>query len=245
MEVNDATDTYLQHNLSGGQSEVRVRFYFHPNNIAMANGDNLVLFTGTNSGGTTVVKITMQYSNGVYQVRASAMDNSSTWQSGNLYTIANQWNTLELELQSAANSGSLDFWVNGAFKQTLSGINNGNQQVSQERLGAMNVSIASVGQSKYDQILYDAFETRTLTYIGLLPTPQIADAHAGLNQLAAYRLASGPNQIGDAVLQDDATSTPAPTTVPSTTATTTPTLTSTFTIVPSPTATNTPTPVST
>ena len=157
VEVNDATDTYVQHNLSGGQSEVRVRFYFHPNNILMANGNSLTLFTYNNSSGAAVAKIALQYSNGVYQVQASAMDNSSNWQNGNWFTIGNQWNALEMDLESAANSGSLGFWVNGAFKQTIIGINNGNQQVSQERLGAMSVNITNVGQS-YDQILYDAFE---------------------------------------------------------------------------------------
>ena len=35
VEPNTSADTYVLHNLSGGQSEVRVRFYFHPNNIAM------------------------------------------------------------------------------------------------------------------------------------------------------------------------------------------------------------------
>ena len=207
VEVNDATDTYVQHNLSSGQSEVRVRFYFHPNNIAMANGDSLTLFTGNNSSGTAVVKVALQYSNGVYQVQASAMDNSSNWQSGNWYTIGNQWNALELDLQSAANSGSLGFWVNGAFKQTISGINNSNQLVSQERLGAMSVNLTNVGQSSYDQILYDAFESRTLTYIGLLPTPQVTDAGSSSNHLAAYHPAAGSNQISDTVLQDVSTPT--------------------------------------
>ncbi|HEX2698253.1 MAG TPA: hypothetical protein VHM28_11135, partial [Anaerolineales bacterium] len=236
VEINDNNDTYVQNNLSSGQSSYRARFYFNPNSIALyddghGGGDSLVLFNGNTSSGS-VLKVTLHRSNGVYQVRESFKDNNGTWQDGDWYTIANKWNVIEVDWQ-AGTSGTLGFWLNGIFKQVIGPVDNSGQQLTQARLGAMNVSIQGVsgdGGPKL-QILFDAFESRTLTYIG--PVPQQVSQSGTLTYPSNGQLVS----YHDAPLQDPPTDTA--------TSTLTPTYTPTVSIIASLTPTITPTPTKT
>jgi RHS repeat-associated protein len=244
VEVNDTTDTYVQSDLSPAKAAYSARFYFHPNHIAMGASDVLTLFNARTST-AAVAQVALRYTNGVYQVRAGLLDNTSTWQNGSWYTIGNQWNALEIDWQ-AGQDGTMSFWVNGAYKQTLGPIDNSGQQLTQARLGAQSVPAGSADANHHNQLLFDAFESRSSSYIGLVPVQASGSA---LNQTVSFNTFGSSRGFDSLPPQEAAT--PTFTIVPSAASTITPSPTSTptFTFTPGPsptrTATNTATPTGT
>ncbi len=177
FDINDNNSLYVEDTtpgVGGDEAQYRARFYFNPNSLTLAANDVLDLFTGYKAGGTAVFRVQLQKVSGVYQVRVGAMNDASTWVDSAWTIISNQWTSIEINYLSVANTGSLGLWINGSSTLTLSSVDNDTQTINKVQLGALGVEAGTRGQ-----ILYDAFESRRLTYIGpppsfgLLRDPQI------------------------------------------------------------------------
>lgn len=249
VDANDTDPVYLQDNTPANETQYRARFYVSPGGLTMATGDVVNILTGYNSSSMTDFAMQLQNAGGVYQVRAGAQDNSNVWSFTNWYTLSNYWSALEIDYQ-AESTGSLTLWVDGIQKQSLPGINNDLRTVRTVQLG---VSAWTMGAGTHGQILFDAFESRRLTYIGLLSQP-IANTSNGMDSLASYHLPLFQSLDTDTptpTLADTSTSTPTPSITPtpsrtliptnSATPTSTPTPSSTPSRTPTPTITRTPT----
>ena len=142
------------------ETRYRARFYFNPNSISMATGDNITLFQGLDASSAIVISIQFNRSSTAYQVRARAYDSGlTTFVNTPYFTISNAVHTLEVDW---GNDGHLTFWIDGTQQANLTGINNSIYRIETVRLGAPTVSITGTSGSYY----IDAFESRRFTYIG-------------------------------------------------------------------------------
>lgn len=142
------------------ETRYRARFYFHPNSIAMATGDNITLFQGLDAAGSIVLSIQFNRSSAGYQVRARSYDSGlAAFVNTPYFTISNAVHTLEVDW---GNDGHLTFCIDGIQQANLTGINNSIYNIETVRLGAPTMSITGTSGSFY----IDGFESRRSTYIG-------------------------------------------------------------------------------
>jgi len=159
MYVNDASPNAEPH--------YRARFYFDPNSVSMTSGDYMYILQGyTGTGTASILRIELKNSSGVYQVRARAMDNSSTRKNTAYFTLSDAPHTLEVEWGAASGpgvaDGYLNFWVDGVQQGSVTGIANDTHRMESVRLGVPYTAALTATGAMY----FDAFESRRQTYIG-------------------------------------------------------------------------------
>ena len=134
--------------------------------IAQAN-DIHDIFTGRNTAGDYAFHVQLRFSSlGQYQVNADIRDNAAGHHTTAWYAISDASHFIEIEWFAAtapgANNGYLSLWIDGALKETVSGINNDARRVDEVRLGPNGGLDAGTSGTEY----FDAFESRRATYIG-------------------------------------------------------------------------------
>jgi uncharacterized protein YjiK len=160
--INDNTAIYLIDESPVSEARYRARFYFDPNSISMASGDNHFIFYGYSGTSKVVTRIQFRFtSKAGYQVRVQVINNSSSWTNSAWFPISDATHALEIDWQAAA-SGGLTFWIDGVQRVALSGIATSNYRIERIRLGAVNAIDTGTRGTTY----FDAFESRRQTYIG-------------------------------------------------------------------------------
>ncbi len=164
--VNDNTSLYVTDARPANETRYRARFWFDPNGIGMASGDMHTIFSGR-AGSIDVFRLAFRRSAGGYQVRAQIRDDAGAYTSGTWYTIGDAPHAIEIEWKAAtaagAKNGSLALWLDGALKQTKTGIDNDTLRVGDIRLGPL----AGIDAGTRGTLYFDAFESRRTTYIGM------------------------------------------------------------------------------
>jgi uncharacterized protein YjiK len=156
----NTTKMLVRNDSPAAETRYRARFYFNPNSISMATGDNITIFQGLDAGGTVVLSIQFNRSSTAYQLRARSYDSGLTaFVNTPYFTISNAVHTVEVDW---GNDGHLTFWIDGVQQANLTGINNSIYRIETARLGAPTMSITGTNGSFY----IDSFESRRLTYIG-------------------------------------------------------------------------------
>jgi hypothetical protein len=157
---------YVTDDHPNGETRYRARFYFNPNSIVMSNGNAHYLFYGYSGNSTVVLRVELRFSGGNYQLRASLINNSSTWSTTSWYAISNARHSIEMYWMAAtaagANNGSLTFWIDGIQRAGLTGINNNVRRIDRIRLGP----VAGIDTGTRGIYYFDSFESRRFTYIG-------------------------------------------------------------------------------
>lgn len=154
------TNMLVRNDSPTAEARYRARFYFNPNSISMATGDNITLFQGLGAGGEIVFSIQFNRSSTDYQLRARSHDSGSgVFVNTPYFPISNAVHTVEIDW---GNDGHLTFWIDGVQQANLTGVNNSIYKIETIRLGAPTMSITGTSGSYY----IDAFESRRLTYIG-------------------------------------------------------------------------------
>lgn len=91
--------------------------------------------------------------------------NSGKTQATSWYTISNTGHPIEMSWQAASsskgNDGSFSLWIDGALKETRSGITNGTYRLEEIRLGPQGLA-SGISGTEY----FDAFASTRLNYIG-------------------------------------------------------------------------------
>ena len=163
--INDNRSIYVVDNSPVNDTRYRARFYFDPNSIMMTSGNKHYTFYAYNASGTVVFRLEFQF-NGVYQVRASILNDSSTFSSTAWHTISDGPHPIEFDWLASsapgANNGSVTLWIDGAQKEIRGGIDNDTRRVESIRLGA----VSGVDSGTRGTEFFDAFESRRSTYIG-------------------------------------------------------------------------------
>jgi hypothetical protein len=151
---------YVRDDSPNAETRYRARFYFHPNSITMANGDNITVLQGLDPGGQVVLSVQVYRSSAGYQLRARAYSSTLTnFVNTSYVTIANAVHTVEVDW---GNDGHLAFWIDGAPQGSLTGISNSIYTIDRVRLGAPTMTISGTSGSFY----IDGFESRRSSYIG-------------------------------------------------------------------------------
>ena len=154
------TNMLVRNDSPTAEARYRARFYFNPNSISMATGDNITLFQGLGAGGEIVFSIQFNRSSAAYQLRGRSHDSvSGVFVNTPYFSISNSVHTVEIDW---GNDGHLTFWIDGVQLANLTGVNNSIYKIETIRLGAPTTSVTGTSGSYY----IDAFESRRLTYIG-------------------------------------------------------------------------------
>ena len=162
MEANftNTTTMLVRDDTPNAEPRYRARFYFHPNSITMATGDNITLFQGLEPGGQVVLSIQLNRSSTGYQLRARSFDGRlASFVSTSYANISNATHVIEVDW---GNDGHLNFWIDEVLQANLTGVNNSMYTIDRLRLGAPTLSITGTSGVFY----IDAFESRRFTYIG-------------------------------------------------------------------------------
>jgi len=227
--IDDTAALYVRNDTPNAETRYRARFYFDPNGVVMTSGDGHTIFNAL-QGATGVADVQFRFS-GVYQIRARARTDGTSYISSVWYTISDASHFIELDWLAATgvgvNNGSLTLWIDGVQMQIVGGVDNDTRRVDEVRLGPLSGIDAGTSGTEF----FDAFESRRTTYIGpdgggATPTPTPTPT-------------GGPTNTPTAT----STETPTPTVTPTSTGTSTPTETPTPG-GPTDTATPTPTPTS-
>jgi chitodextrinase len=163
--INDNNSIYMTDNTPNAEPRYRVRFYFDPNSIVMADRDAHYLLYGY-TGAIPVLRVELRSSKGYYQLRAAARNDSNGWTNSSWTNISDALHFIELDWQAAsiagASDGSLTFWIDGVQVANLSSIANGTRRIDSAQIGA----VAEIDAGTRGTYYFDAFESRRASYIG-------------------------------------------------------------------------------
>jgi hypothetical protein len=163
--INDNTSLFVTDDAPSAEPRYRARFYFNPNAIAMAGGDDVFILQSRNAAGAVVVRLNIRLVGSQYQLRGGIRRNGGSYTASAWLPIPSGWSSVELDWRAAtgtgANNGGLTIWVDGAQRADLTAIDNDTLRVDNTRLGAVGVNTGTRGT-----ILFDAFESRRQNFIG-------------------------------------------------------------------------------
>lgn len=164
--LDDNVAIYLTDETPTAEPRYRARFYFDPNSILMASGDNHFIFRGYSGTSTLVLRVQFRFRNGNYHLRAALRNDASTWTNTGWFTLSDAPHAIELDWRAAtaagANDGGLTLWIDGAQQANLTGVDNDTRRIDRVRLGA----VAGIDTGTRGTYYFDAFESRRQTYIG-------------------------------------------------------------------------------
>jgi len=164
--IDNDNPIYVADDNPTAERHYRVRFYFDPNSIQMANNDSYAIFNGLTGTSTEVLRVGFIKSSGNYQLRGRLLNDNSTWLNTSWFTISDNWHFIELDWKAAtaigANDGGLTLWIDGTQVADLTGVDNDTRRIDRVRLGA----VAGIDSGTRGTPYFDAFESRRQTYIG-------------------------------------------------------------------------------
>ena len=164
--LDDSMTIYVTDETPGAERQYRARFYFDPNSISMANGDDHSIFTGYMSTSTAVLRIQFRFNNNGYKIRGATLLDNASWRNSPWFAIGDEAHFIELDWRAAsaadANDGGLVIWIDGVRKANLAGLDSDAQRIDRVRLG----SVTGIDDGTRGTYYFDAFESRRFTYIG-------------------------------------------------------------------------------
>lgn len=163
--INDDHSIYVDDKLPNAEPRYRVRFYFDPNSISMANGDAHQIFYGYAGKATKVLRLEFRQALETYQLRGRLLDDSNSWINTDWFTLSDAPHSIELDWRAASSAdsqdGTLALWIDGVPQAGLTGIDNDTRRIDRVRLGA----VAGVDPGTRGTYFFDAFESRRETSI--------------------------------------------------------------------------------
>ncbi|MEW5989259.1 MAG: hypothetical protein AB1791_21750, partial [Chloroflexota bacterium] len=164
--LDDNRSIFVLDSTPSAEPRYRVRFYFDPNGVAMANGNWHDLCQGYLGVATQVVRIQFGFFAGDYLTRASLLDDSSIWHHTPWFILSDSTHFIEFDWRAAtavgANDGGLTLWLDGVQQWDISNLDNDTRRIDSVRWGA----VAGVDSGTRGTYYFDAFESRRQTYIG-------------------------------------------------------------------------------
>jgi hypothetical protein len=161
-QITTTSGIYVTDTTPANETGYHARFYFNPNSTSTGSGQQDI-FVGLNSGGTTILRVQYQRIGSTpytYQIRAGVARKSGTTYT-NWQTISNAAHPIEIAWQ-AGSSASFSLYIDGALKQTLTGLNTSAYTLDAVRLGPSGGISAGSSGTEY----FDAFVSTHTTYIG-------------------------------------------------------------------------------
>ncbi|MDQ3006221.1 MAG: hypothetical protein M3R47_12680, partial [Chloroflexota bacterium] len=164
--IDDLNSVYVRDDSPNAEPRYRARFHFDPNSISMASGNTHFILKGFMGTTLEVVQMEFRQASGVYQIRASLLNDASVWTYTNWFALSDAAHSVEFDWRAStgrdANNGGLAVWIDGAQQIDMPGIDNDTLRVDRIRLGALSGLDTGTRGTYY----FDAFESRRQTYIG-------------------------------------------------------------------------------
>jgi hypothetical protein len=170
----DPAAAYVQDNSPTGESTYRARLYVNLRTLTMANGDEFDLFRASDgsdpvppaTSGNPVIRLAIRQTGAQKQLVVTARLDAGTEQSAAVVNLATGGRSIEIDWARAtaagANNGRLGFWVDGAVKTGLTGLDNDTLSVNYVRWGAVaNLDTGTSGTFRMDD-----FSSQRTGYIG-------------------------------------------------------------------------------
>ena len=179
LVIDDTNNLYAYKDITSNTSgKARLRFYIDPNSITMANADELEVFasyrTASFTVGVRLMYVKFNYTTaGGYAIRAAIIDDGGVANLTSSYAITDAPHYVEVYLQRAssavASDGSLQLWIDGVSKQTVTGIDNYDRFAGYVRtvLGAYTLDSGTSGTLYLDELVVnDDGSAIPLTIVG-------------------------------------------------------------------------------
>jgi hypothetical protein len=156
--IDDNRPMYVRDVTPDDEARYRARFYFDPNSITMAQGDDYYLFVAY-SDGVYAFAVRLLFNSGDYRVQSWLRDDGYTYVPMSAYTISDAPHFIELDWQAAsapeADDGHFSLWIDGELKQTLSDLDTDTKLIDEARLGPW----AGIDAGTQGTCYFDAFES--------------------------------------------------------------------------------------
>jgi hypothetical protein len=168
LEAAIANNNVMYVNDDSPQAEprYRARFYFDPNSISMASGNNHAIFYGYSADSTVVLRIVFRFYLGSYQIRAALLNSAGTWKNSAWQTISDAPHSIEFDWRAAttatATNGYLMLWIDGVQVANVTGSANNSWRIDRVSLG----TVTTVVNKTRGNYFFDEFESRKESYIG-------------------------------------------------------------------------------
>lgn len=165
MQVNlsGSSPAYVTDLTPANETTYHARFYFNPRSTL--NGTTpLDIFAAVNTAGQSFARVQYRRTTtggGTYQVRLAVQRVGGLSTTGWFNIADNTAHFIEFDWQSSTNA-TVNFYVDGILRQTLTGINTSAFLVDAVRLGASGNISAGASGAPY----FDAFVSRRTSYIG-------------------------------------------------------------------------------
>ena len=157
--INGKSGIYVTDTTPNNEVSYHARFYFHPNSTTTGSGQQDI-FVGRTSSGTTIFRVQYRRNGGQYQIRTQVARSGGTT-STSWYPISNAAHAIEIAWASGS-STSFSLYIDGALKQTLTGLNTSAYLLDSVRLGPSNGISSNGSGTEY----FDAFVSTRMTLIG-------------------------------------------------------------------------------
>ena len=138
--IDDTTNIYVEDDTPNNEKRYRVRFYFNTNSLSMGDYDNFrPLYAGP-----LYIQLRYRTGLGTYQIFPIVKNDNNAEVSGTITNISNARHCIEVDyvVSSApgANDGSFSWWLDGAFIETQSGIDNDTKVITMVWLGTFSIT---------------------------------------------------------------------------------------------------------
>ena len=164
--IDDANLIYVTDDSPNSEPRYRARFYFDPNSISMAGGDNHRIFVAYTGTSTAVIRCEFRYYSGAYQIQFLVLNDSGSWQSTSWLAISDVKHSIEFDWQAAtkagANNGYITVWIDGKQQASLASVDNDTRRVDRVRMGA----VYGIDTGTRGTYYFDAFVSQRQNYIG-------------------------------------------------------------------------------
>ncbi len=157
--INSGKSGYVRDNSPTGEKSFNASFYFNPNNLKFSSRKAATtprtLFVGKNASNGNVFMVQMRRTSqtGVFQVRALVWQ-ASGFKATAWTTIArNQFTQIGIEWTSARKA-TFRLYINGALKQSLTGLNTSTKRLETVFLGPQNALTGATGV-----VFFDSYES--------------------------------------------------------------------------------------
>ena len=179
--LDDTNSIYCTSEHPNGEKEYKASFFFDfdPAIYTMTNGNLHTIFGGYSGTSTLTLdqRVQLQRASNNYQIRASLLNDGTTWTNTGWFTINDPATNdphrqIKFDWRSStaagANNGGMTLWINGFQVANLTGVDNDQRKIDSVKIGA----VAGVKTGTNGPYYIDEFESsRENTVLTHTPTP--------------------------------------------------------------------------